>query len=471
MNILFCTSEATPFAASGGLGDVSGSLPKALNKEGVDCRVVMPFYGSIADTYREKAEYVCNFEVHLAWRKQYCGLFRLKHDGVIFYFLDNEYYFNRPHGMYGYDDDGERYAFFSKAVLELLFHIDFKPDALHANDWQTALIPLLLRNEYCNSTIGDIKTVFTVHNIQYQGKYDMYQLGNMLGMADWERSTLEFDGCMNFMKAAIEKADAVSTVSPTYAEELKHSWFSHGLDGIIRNNEHKLYGILNGIDTDSYSPNKDEAIVKKYNGRNLYKGKEECKKDLCEMFKIEDSSRPLIGMVSRLVTHKGFDLIQHMAHELIEDGFNFVILGSGDDAYEAFFNYLATAYPGKVGVYLGFVPHLARKIYAGADMFLMPSKSEPCGLSQMISCVYGTVPIVRETGGLNDSIKDNGNSDGNGYTFESYNAHEMADCCRRAKACYDNNAEWRKLVKRCFTTDFSWNNSAKNYVKMYEEII
>ncbi len=471
MKVLFCTSEVVPFASSGGLGDVSGSLPKAITKAGVKCRVVMPLYGNIPQVYRDKLDYVLNFEVILGWRKQYCGLFKGVFDGVTYYFLDNEYYFKRPHGLYGYGDDIERFAFYSKAIIELLFVLDYKPDVLHINDWQTALVPVLLKNQYSESPqVNKIKTLFTVHNIQYQGKMNMYELGNTLGMGEWEKSTLEFDGCINMMKGAIVASDAFSTVSPTYAQELKHCWFSHGLDGVIRNNEYRLSGILNGIDIESYNPKTDENIAKNYNVRNLFKGKEECKKELVEMFKLDDENRPIIAMITRLVTHKGLDLVQHMAEDIINAGFSFVLLGSGDPAYEAFFNHIAAKFPGKTGIYLGFVPSLARKIYAGADMFLMPSKSEPCGLSQMISCAYGTVPLVRETGGLNDSIQDNGGGEGNGYTFAHYNAHDMLDCCTRALQCYNTTAEWRKLMKRCLASDFSWDRSAEQYVKLYKSL-
>ncbi len=469
MRILFCTSEAAPYAASGGLGDVAGSLPTVLNKDDQECRVVMPLYRIISERYRDQLQFVCSFNVDLGWRSQYCGVFEMTNNGVKHYFLDNQFYFFREGGIYGYLDDGERYAFFSKAIIEMLFYIDYDPDILHLNDWQTALVPVLLKTNYGGNPKTDpIKTLFTIHNIQYQGKYGDHMLGDVMGMGDWERHLLEYGGAINFMKGALETADWINTVSPTYAQELQYNWFAYGLDSILRAKKYKLSGILNGIDVEGYNPATDKVIASTYTTRAFAKGKAACKKALCEYFSLEDDSRPIIAMVTRLVTHKGIDLVRHMAQQLINDGFNIVVLGSGDGNYEAFLNYLAEQNPGKVGVYLGFVPDLARKIYAGADMFLMPSKSEPCGLSQMISARYGTIPIVRETGGLNDSIKDNGDGKGNGYTFQNYNAHEMYDCCMRAKKLYDDAKSWKSLAIRCMKSDFSWDSSAKKYVELYD---
>ncbi len=470
MKILFCTSEASPYANSGGLGDVSGSLPAVLNREidGQECRVVMPLYRTISERYRDELKFICSFNVDLGWRTQYCGVFEIEDNGTKYYFLDNQFYFFRDGGIYGYLDDGERFAFFSKAIIEMLFYIDYSPDILHLNDWQTALVPVLMRTNYGgNPKIDPIKTLFTIHNIQYQGRYDDHMLRDVIGMGDWERHLLEYAGGINLMKGALEAADAISTVSPTYAEELQHNWFAYGLDAIIRDKKYKLSGILNGIDTDGYNPATDKAIASVYTTRAFAKGKAACKKALIEYFNLEDEGRPIIAMVTRLVTHKGIDLVKHMAQQMIDDGFSIVVLGSGDGNYEAFLNYLAEQNPGRVGVYLGFVPDLARKIYAGADMFLMPSKSEPCGLSQMISCRYGTVPIVRETGGLNDSIKDNGDGTGNGYTFRNYNAHEMYDCCTRAKSLYADKKAWKSLAIRCMKSDYSWTSSAKKYTELY----
>ncbi len=470
MNILFCTSEAYPFAVSGGLGDVAGSLPGAINDDDNECRVVLPLYGVVAERYRDELKYLCSFYVDLAWRKQYCGIFELKRGNVTYYFLDNQFYFFRKEGLYGYLDDCERFAFFSKAIVEMLFYIDFAPDIMHLNDWQTALVSVLLRTNYKGNPKTDpIKTLFTIHNIQYQGRFGMNLLGEILGMGDWERHLLEFDGGINYMKGAMETADRISTVSPTYANEIMFNWFSYGLDPVLKSKQHILSGILNGIDTVTYDPATDPHIAANYSAKAFVKGKGACKKALCEYFNL-DAKRPIIAMVTRLVTHKGIDLVGHMAQKLIDDGFSIVVLGSGDSNYEAFLNYLAEQNYGKVGVYLGFVPELAHKIYAGADMFLMPSKSEPCGLSQMISARYGTVPVVRETGGLNDSITDNGSGEGNGYTFRNYNAHEMYDCCMRAKATYDDKKEWKALVSRCLACDFSWSSSAESYKELYRSM-
>ncbi len=470
MNILYCTSEAYPFAVSGGLGDVSGSLPSAINDEEHECRVVLPLYGVVADRYRDELTYLCNFYVDLAWRRQYCGIFTLKRGSVTYYFLDNQFYFHRQEGLYGYLDDCERFAFFSKAIVEMLFYIDFAPDVMHLNDWQTALVPVLLRTNYNGNPKTDpIKTLFTIHNIQYQGKFGMNLLGEILGMGDWERHILEYDNALNYMKGALETSDRISTVSPTYSEEILYNWFSYGLDPVLKGRQHVLSGILNGIDTETYNPATDTHIAANYSAKAFVKGKASCKKALCDYFNL-DSKRPIVAMVTRLVTHKGIDLVQHMAQKIIDDGCSLVILGSGDCNYEAFFNYLAEQNYGKVGVYLGFVPDLAHKIYAGADMFLMPSKSEPCGLSQMISARYGTVPIVRETGGLNDSIVDNGSGEGNGYTFCNYNAHEMYDCCMRAKALYEDKKAWKELVLRCLNCDFSWEASATKYKELYQSL-
>ncbi len=468
MKILFCTSEAAPFALSGGLGDVSGSLPAVLNSETQECRVVMPLYKTISEKYRDELKFLCDFSVDLGWRSQYCGVYELTHNSVKYYFLDNQFYFFRDGGIYGYLDDGERFAFFSKAIIEMLFYIDYAPDVLHLNDWQTALVPVLLRTNYGGNPKTDpIKTLFTIHNIQYQGKYGDYMLGDVIGLGDWERPILEYGGAINFMKGALETADRISTVSPTYAKELQYNWFAYGLDPILKAKNDKLSGILNGIDIEGYNPATDSVIAANYTTRAFAKGKAACKKALCEYFNLEDESRPIVAMVTRLVTHKGIDLVRHMAQEMIDSGYSIVMLGSGDSNYEAFFNYLAEQNPGKVGVYLGFVPDLARKIYAGADMFLMPSKSEPCGLSQMIAARYGTVPIVRETGGLNDSIQDNGDGKGNGYTFSSYNAHEMLDCCLRALELYKDKKAWKSLAIRCMKSDFSWDASAEEYTKLY----
>ena len=470
MKILFVTSECVPFAASGGLGDVSGALPKALMRLEADCRVVMPLYSEIKAEYRAAMEYICDFSVPVAWREQYCGLLSLEREGVTYYFIDNEYYFKRS-GLYGYYDDAERYAFFSRAALEMLRHIDFAPEIIHANDWQTALT-----NVYINEFYRDdpkyygIKTLFTIHNIQYQGKYGLETLDDVVGIDKKDASVLEFGGCINFMKGAIECSDKVNTVSPTYAGEILDPWFAHGLDGILREKQYKLCGILNGIDTEVYNPSTDPYIAANYSSRGIAK-KKLCKQELLEKFSLEDNGQPLVAIISRLVAHKGIDLVKHVLEYIILSGMQVVVLGSGEYMYESCFQDFAKRYPESCGVKIGFIPELARKIYAGADMFLMPSKTEPCGLSQMIALRYGTIPIVRVTGGLADTITDSGDGKGNGFTFRSYNAHDMLDATLRAKAVYENPDDWAVLVKRALRCNFSWDRSAQSYLGLYEEML
>ncbi len=470
MNVLFCASEAAPFAASGGLGDVAGSLPRAIRNRKVACRVVMPLYGDIKPEWREKMKYLTNFNVPVGWRNQYCGVFEMTWDGVKYYFLDNEYYFKRM-GLYGFYDDGERFAFFSRAILEMLFHIDFKPDIIHTNDWETALVPVYLNLYYRHlEEFRNIKTVFTIHNIQYQGKYGLEILEDTVGVSRADAHILEYDGCANFMKGAIECADKVTTVSPSYAGEILDPWYSHGLDGLLRKKQYKLCGILNGIDTKGYDPATDKNLAENYDSATFAKGKPVCKKDLQEIFGLHDWPVPVVAMVTRLVGHKGVDLVRHVAQEIVNNGCQLVVLGSGEHEYESFFGDLAARNPGSVGVKIGFIPSLARKIYGGADMFLMPSKSEPCGLSQMVALRYGTIPIVRATGGLRDSIHDSGDGQGNGFVFDNYNAHEMLHAILRAKEGYEHAEGWQVLVKRAMECDYSWSASAKQYVDMYEQV-
>ena len=459
MNVLFCASEATPFAKSGGLGDVAGALPKALVKDGVDCRVVLPLYGDLK--FRDELNYVTNFSVPVGWRSQYCGLFTAVRDGVTFYFLDNEYYFKRS-GLYGFYDDGERFAFFSRACLEMLFYTDFVPDVINCNDWQTALTPVYLNLYYRHlDKFSRIKTVFTIHNIQYQGKYGLDILEDTCGIGNRDA---------HILKGAIESADKISTVSPTYAQEILDPWFSHGLDGLLRQKQYKLCGILNGIDMTVNDPATDPALAANYDVNTVQDGKPICKKAMLEQFGMDQDGSPVMGMVTRLVGHKGLDLVRSVAEGLLQQGIQLVILGSGEHGYEAFFNDLAYRHPGRVGVYIGFNATLAQQIYAGSDIFLMPSKSEPCGLSQMVACRYGAVPVVRETGGLKDSIQDSGDGQGNGFTFANYSAHDLYQACWRAKEGYWQEG-WMTLVKRAMSCDFGWDVSAKSYAQMYEQVV
>lgn len=458
--------------ASGGLGDVAGSLPKALRKRLVGCRVVMPLYSGIKQELRDRMQFITHITVPVSWRRQYCGIFEAKIDGVIFYFIDNEYYFKRD-GIYGHYDDAERFAFFSRAVLEIIPHIDFKPDIIHTNDWQTALVPVYYSTMYANREgYEGIKNIFTIHNIQYQGVYGKEILSDVFGLGEQHEQLLDFGGTLNLMKGAIECADVVTTVSPTYAEEILDPWFSHRLDPILRERQYKLHGILNGIDTDIYNPETDKAITKNFSAKDPA-GKKEDKADLQREFSLPvRDDVPIIGMVSRLVSHKGLDLVKAVLDELLSTtDVQLVVLGTGDWEYENFFREIEARYPGKVGLRIAFIPDLARKIYAGCDMFLMPSKSEPCGLSQMLALRYGTLPIVRETGGLKDSITDSGDGKGNGFTFKSYNAHDMLDAIRRSLGAYSDKKYWASLVERALECDNSWGRSAREYMRLYRETI
>lgn len=470
MKVLFATGEARPFAASGGLADVSSSLPRALRARLVGCRVVMPLYECIPVELRAGMTFLTSFSVPVSWRCQYCGVFEAKVNGVIYYLLDNQYYFKRE-GLYGHYDDAERFAFFSRAVLEMLKHIDFKPDVIHANDWQTALIPVYHTLFYGkDEPYSSIRTLYTIHNIQYQGVYGMELFGDVFGLPDEARDIVQHGDCINLMKAGIETANRVNTVSPTYAEELLDPWFSHGMDPILRLRSWKLSGILNGIDIDNYDPATDPYLYAPYSAENP-SGKAANKKALQERLGLPvRDDVPLLGMVSRLVSHKGFDLVQYSFENLMQEDVQLVILGSGEWTYETFFRSMYEKYPEKFCLCSGFVPELAQKIYAASDLFLMPSKSEPCGLSQMVACRYGAVPIVRETGGLKDSIRDCGDGFGNGFTFKTYNADDMLYAIRRGIGAYHNKADWQLLTDRAMRSDFSWGRSANEYIRLYKSL-
>ncbi len=473
MKVLYVASEAQPFMASGGLGDVAGSLPQALRKRLIGCRVVMPLYDTIKQELKDSMTFLTSISVPVAWRRQYCGIFQAKYKGVIYYFIDNQYYFKRD-TIYGHFDDAERFTFFSRAVLEILPHIDFKPDVIHCNDWQSALTPVFYTTMYSQDPwYQGIKTVFTIHNIQYQGTYGLDLVGDVIGLKPENANLVEYDKDVNFMKGAIECADKVTTVSPSYANEILDPWYSHGLDTILRDRQWKLQGILNGIDVESYDPETDENIEANYTVKDVKKGKKINKAKLQENMGLpvrEDV--PVIGIVSRLVSHKGLDLCKAVFDELLSNNdVQVVVVGSGDWQYENFFRELCDRYPNKISARIGFVPSLARKIYAGADLFLMPSKSEPCGLSQMVALRYGTVPIVRETGGLKDSIQDSGDGEGNGFTFKTYNAHDMLGAINRGIGAYNDKKYWDTLVKRAMECDFSWGKSANEYIKMYKQLL
>jgi len=472
MRVLFAASEALPFAASGGLAEVAGSLPQALRKRLIGCRIVLPLYEDCPEELRETMRFVTSISVPVSWRRQYCGIFEARYNGVIYYLLDNQYYFKRK-GLYGHYDDAERFAFFSRAALEMLPHVDFKPDIIHANDWQTALVPVFHSLFYSQMDwYKDMKTVFTIHNIQYQGKYGLEVVEDVCGIPEDQSRIVEFDGCVNLMKGAIETANRVTTVSPTYVEEILDPWFSHGLDPILEERRWKLSGILNGIDIDSYNPAEDTEIYATYSVDDL-SGKAENKRALQERLLLEVNAEiPLVGMVTRMVSHKGMDLVRGALERLMDtENVQFVILGSGDWEYETFFSAMQEKYPGRLVFCHGFVPELSRKIYAGADIFLMPSKSEPCGLAQMISLRYGTIPVVRETGGLRDSVQDSGDNNGNGFTFKKFDADDMLGALQRAIAGYWQKDGWKILIQRAMNCDNSWGRSANEYIRLYRSML
>ena len=464
--ILFVASEARPFIATGGLADVIGSLPKAIAKDPTyDVRVILPLYSEIKQEYKRKFSFLGNFYTALSWRNQYCGVFTYEAEGVTYYFLDNEYYFKRP-SCYGYYDDGERFAYFSKSVLEALRFLDFFPDILHCHDWQAALAAIYLKTLYKDdAAYRRMKALFTIHNIEYQGKYSCDILGDLFGLPNECLSLLEYDGCLNLMKGAIECSEKFSTVSPTYAEEIKTPVFAHGLDPIIRRNEAKLTGILNGIDVESYDSATDKALFANYTADDLT-GKAICKKELQKMLGLPEKDVPIIAMITRLVSHKGVELVKTVIEDALHEDIQFILLGTGDGAYEDYFRDLGARYVGKVSVNIAFNGDLSRKIYSGADIFLMPSISEPCGLSQMIASRYATVPLVRETGGLYDSIKPFG-AGGNGFTFASRNPYDMLYVIHEALDAYRNKTTWKQLTYKAATTDFSWDRSAEDYKKLY----
>ena len=466
--ILFVASESTPFIATGGLAEVIGSLSVALAAtDKFDVRVVIPLYSDIKKEYRDKFTYLGNFYVHLAWRNQYCGIFSYEKDGVIYYFIDNEFYFKRP-GCYGYYDDGERFAFFSRSVLELMPFLNFYPDVMHCHDWQAALAAIYLKTNYCfREEYQYIRALFTIHNIEYQGQYSLDLLCDLFDIYGEYRYLVEYNNSINLMKGAIECCERFSTVSPRYAQEIKDPYYAHGLDPIIRNNEFKLCGILNGIDDVGYNCALDSHLFANFTSDD-FSNKAICKSELQKMLNLPvKQDTPIISMVSRLVSHKGLDLVTNVIEELLQDDVQVVILGTGDAHFEGFFSGLAKKYPDKLSANIVFNSDLSRKIYSGSDIFLMPSKSEPCGLSQMIACRYGTIPVVRETGGLFDSIQPLHN----GYTFTNYNAHDMLYVIRQAMSDYKNKTEWAKLMYRAATTDFSWSHSAKDYAALYLDML
>ena len=475
MKILYATSEAVPFCKTGGLADVAGSLPPALAEQGTEVAVVMPLYRRIRDKFADQLQFVCYDFVDLGWRHCYCGLFTVEQNGVTWYFMDNEQYFNRP-DLYGYDDDAERFAFFSRAIVRMLHHMKFWPDVIHCNDWQTALVPIYLKDDGVREDyFRSIKTVLSVHNIEYQGRYGRDVLENVFGLdSGWANDgTIMMDGDVNLIKGALLCADAINAVSPTYASELKQAYFAHRLEGIMSQCDYKLSGVLNGIDMKLYDPYTDQRISANYSTADM-SGKAANKAALQHMMGLnEDPNVPILAIVSRLVSHKGLDLICAVLQDMMELPVQMVVLGKGDARFEQFFAWAAEQYPGRLAVRLDYNEALSMAIYSGADLFLMPSKSEPCGLSQMIAMRYGTVPIVRETGGLKDTVQayQARNDSGNGFSFTNYNAHDMLHVISDAVYLYRNDPDaFARLRRRAMECDFSWGRSAKEYLNIYYTI-
>lgn len=475
MKVLYAASEAVPFCKTGGLADVAGSLPPALAAQGVETAVILPLYRLVKERFADQLTFLCYDYVDLAWRHAYCGLFSLKKDGVTWYFLDNEQYFGRPE-LYGCADDGERFGFFSRAVVKMLDHLDFWPDVIHCNDWQTALIPIYLKDDGVREErYRSVRTVLTIHNIEYQGRYDPYCLGGLFGLdRGWvDDGTLLLDGDLNLLKGAILTADAVNAVSPTYAQELKNPYFAHRMEGILTQCGYKLSGVLNGIDMKLYDPAADPRIAANYTAENI-SGKAADKAALQKALGLRpEPETPIIAMVSRLVTHKGLDLIREVMGDIMELPVQFVLLGSGDAAYEDFFRHAAERWPERMAIRLGYDEALSMAIYAGADLFLMPSRSEPCGLSQMIAMRYGTVPIVRETGGLKDTVQpyEAWRDAGTGFTFANYSSADMLHVLREAAYLYKDYPDaFARLRRRAMERDFSWNRSAGDYLKIYAAV-
>ena len=476
MKILFAASECVPFIKTGGLADVVGALTPVLKAQGADVRVILPLYAAIPQEYVNQMKLECEFEVELCWRRQYCGIKSLEYQGVTFYFVDNQYYFGRSY-IYGLGgDEYERFGFFDRAVIDALVHLDFKPDVVHCHDWQTGMIPALLKIQYAQYPFyQDMKTVYTIHNLQYQGVFPIKAVQDTLGLGDslFTSDKLECYGCANYMKAGLVYADELTTVSPSYADEIQTAFYGERLDGLLRARKDQLVGILNGIDVNDYDPAKDPQIYANYDPYHLG-GKEICKQELQKELGLEvDPTVPLVGIISRLSNQKGFDLIECVIRELMATGIQLVVLGMGEAKYTNLFSWAESEYPGRLATRFAMNHQLAHRIYAGSDMFLMPSQSEPCGLSQMIAMRYGSVPIARETGGLRDTVLSytKFTHEGNGFTFFNYNAHDMLHTVRRAVHYYNNNRDvWYRLIVRGMTGDYSWYSSAGKYMALYEEV-
>ena len=476
MKILFVASEAVPFVKTGGLADVVGALAPVLASQGNDVRVIMPQFSAIAKEYPPQMAHECDFEVQLGWRRQYCGIEKISKDGVTWYFMDNKYYFGRPYiyGMGG--DEYERFGFFCRGVLNMLPILDFQPDVIHCHDWQSGMIPALLKIQYSHLPFyANIKTVFTIHNLQYQGIFGIREVQDVLGLGDslWTDDKLECFGCANFMKAGLVYTDMITTVSPSYAEEIQTAYYGERLDGLLRSRKQDLHGVLNGIDMNTYNPATDPLIRKNYSKDDI-SGKDECKAALQKELGLEiKPDVPVIGMVGRLSNQKGLDLVDYVISDMMKQDIQLVVLGMGEGRYFNLFSWAEGEYKGRVAARFTMDHELAHRIYAGADIFLMPSQFEPCGLSQMIAMRYGAIPIVRETGGLRDTVLSYNefSGEGNGFTFFNYNAHDMLHVIERAIGYYMNRKDiWRMLQQRGMAGDYSWTHSANDYMKLYKSL-
>ena len=471
MKVLICASEGAPFAKTGGLADVIGALPKALKQKGVDARVIMPYYKKIKE--KQIAYYKGYAYVRIGSRMEYVGIFHAVHEGIDFYFVDNDRYFYRD-TFYGFGDDGERFAFFDFAVLEALRVIDFFPDILHCNDWQTGLIPYIKKaNYYSYYEYNRIKTVYSIHNIQYQGIYPM-DIMQILFMP--YSNSLEFEGCVNFMKAAIMESDAITTVSPTYKDEVLTDYYGYKLNNILGLRYYDFHGIINGIDVAKFDPQTDKHIYTNYDISTVTKGKKDNKKKLLKEFGLDSTEDvPVFGLVSRLVDQKGVDLLMPIIDEVIQhSNAKFILMGSGEKVYEDFFRNTEAKYPDRFKCFIGYSDPIAQKIYAGTDIFLMPSKFEPCGLGQMIAMRYGTLPLVRETGGLKDTVLPYNQYEktGTGFTFTNFNAHDLKEVMFLAIDTYNNKkTDWKKLVQQAMEKDYSWESSALVYINLFKKLI
>ena len=472
MKILYVTSEANPYAASGGLGDVLGALPITVAEDNPDTEVsvIMPLYGSMKEIYRKEMVKVKDISFKYSWRDTGASIFKIQNGKVAYYFVENNYYFNRGK-LYGEFDDAERFAFFSMAVVEYMIQTGNIPDVLHANDWQSALTVVYLKTKYASlQCLSKIRTVYTIHNIEYQGKFDPAILGDIFAL-DGYSNVVEYNGCINLMKGAITVTDYITTVSPNYAYELHHDFFAFGLADVIHHASAKMKGVINGIDYNYFSPEKGGDIEYSYSKDNVTEGKLKNKLALQrELGLPENPDVPLVVMITRLATAKGIDLVAAIIEELLREDIQFVILGTGEESYENMFRELEKKYA-NLRALIKFDRVISKKMYASADIFVMPSKSEPCGLAQMIACSYGTVPVVRAVGGLFDSIKPYGAEGENGFTFDNYNAHELLFTVKRALDVYKNKDAWNSLVMKAKTSDFSWGISAEKYKKIYNKLL